>query len=1034
MSRDVAIQASAKLSGDWSAPEYTKSLTKEVLQELLPRFPKLDPLVRMRLLLSVMSLPAEARAGMQQELEALSAAVKVDKEEWVGVIGKAVGSFDGHLDLDAVVRKSSAVRETLKDLRSRADSGKTAGMRPLEIIQSICREGVATASAALAQPAANAEAAASLANAAAVHAAAMSAPSPPPVEHAGPSHRHSSDAASQSLGKRSGGLGDMFRSTRPVHVNRPAAGSAASAGGVERKGMQRTAKAKLIDVNEVIALQQHNQPQAPSASQPSESGDRGAAAAANGGTVHAQDPDDELEEGEVAEEGELPMPAANPTKRHRLNGPPKVAQQPYRDRGPYSPPPRFSPQRYADDHLSPGRSRQYGEHAHQRGMYDSYNGGPYERSGSWQDFDAPQQDPSGGMSNHRKRHSIDQQLGYLTTLAESIAYYVVSGGVNFAAILIATALFPMFYTAGIAIKIADLKGRDNRLAGPGKPDIQYPRFLPLGGKSQIIFNNVLEEVLSWVYGKYDLDGGCNEPTINSLKLLFTEFPCRLIRSCHLLNKWLSYLVFGSLVFGSQEEGVPQYEGYIQGIDFSIDRATLAAFPSTKGATSKENALVLAIASQLSYNRIYLIRDIVNRNWTDVTFKGGWEFDYVSLKPKDDVKYEQKNSDISAVLLQVGGPGEGRALILAFRGTEPLKNVNWAVDFQTEPPPEDEEWKYGVYHMGFRTALGLGPNLASDRTSKVKYLSCNAENGQYKREKANSSPFLVMKAAIDAILAKEPKMKLYVTGHSLGAALASIFAAALVVPPDTKAVYDLDPKPVFGALCTFGQPRVGNAKYTINLESALSKDRTDRRYMRVVNTDDIVCRMPPPQVSPPPWYADAPFWQHPGHLVFLPAVPARFKPMRAAAMQNGSASAPTKTPTETEEDAPENQPGARERNPSVVELLEQPTIYRGSSLWHAIKKALWATLDLIRGGAGINKPSTLTFNPAPSLLRVLTLWLVVVTVLPLGLLLLPTPLFPVGVALILIGLLWGGLTQGVSDHALDGYIRAIVASNKKNWTV
>ena len=46
--------------------------------------------------------------------------------------------------------------------------------------------------------------------------------------------------------------------------------------------------------------------------------------------MHGQDPDDELEEGEVAEEGELPMPAANPTKRHRLNGPPKVAQQPYR--------------------------------------------------------------------------------------------------------------------------------------------------------------------------------------------------------------------------------------------------------------------------------------------------------------------------------------------------------------------------------------------------------------------------------------------------------------------------------------------------------------------------------------------------------------------------------------------------------------------------------------------------------------------------------------------------------------------------------
>jgi hypothetical protein len=38
-------------------------------------------------------------------------------------------------------------------------------------------------------------------------------------------------------------------------------------------------------------------------------------------------------------------------------------------------------------------------------------------------------------------------------------------------------------------------------------------------------------------------------------------------------------------------------------------------------------------------------------------------------------YEQKNSDISAVLLQVAHKGKGRALILAFRGTEPFKNVN-----------------------------------------------------------------------------------------------------------------------------------------------------------------------------------------------------------------------------------------------------------------------------------------------------------------------------------------------------------------------
>ena len=33
-------------------------------------------------------------------------------------------------------------------------------------------------------------------------------------------------------------------------------------------------------------------------------------------------------------------------------------------------------------------------------------------------------------------------------------------------------------------------------------------------------------------------------------------------------------------------------------------------------------------------------------------------------------------------------------------------------------------------------------------------------------------------------------------------------------------------------------------------------------------------------------------------------------------------------------APDAQPGARRRNPSAVQLLEQPAIYRGSSLWCA----------------------------------------------------------------------------------------------------
>ena len=42
-------------------------------------------------------------------LQALSKAALADKEEWVGVMARAVGAFDGRLDLDAVTASFSTV-------------------------------------------------------------------------------------------------------------------------------------------------------------------------------------------------------------------------------------------------------------------------------------------------------------------------------------------------------------------------------------------------------------------------------------------------------------------------------------------------------------------------------------------------------------------------------------------------------------------------------------------------------------------------------------------------------------------------------------------------------------------------------------------------------------------------------------------------------------------------------------------------------------------------------------------------------------
>ena len=69
MIRDLAHYATSKLQGDWSAAAFTKSLSREMLQSLVPRFDKLDPLVRVRLLLAAMLLPPAQREALLPELQ-----------------------------------------------------------------------------------------------------------------------------------------------------------------------------------------------------------------------------------------------------------------------------------------------------------------------------------------------------------------------------------------------------------------------------------------------------------------------------------------------------------------------------------------------------------------------------------------------------------------------------------------------------------------------------------------------------------------------------------------------------------------------------------------------------------------------------------------------------------------------------------------------------------------------------------------------------------------------------------------------------
>ena len=130
----------------------------------------------------------------------------------------------------------------------------------------------------------------------------------------------------------------------------------------------------------------------------------------------------------------------------------------------------------------------------------------------------------------------------------------------------------------------------------------------------------------------------------------------------------------------------------------------------------------------------------------------------------------------------------RPAVLVFRGTAHLNN--WLTNIQSLP----REWDGGGYvHSGFAEVLGeIWEQLAPE-------LAAIAAAGR----------------------------RLFITGHSLGAALATLALCKL----------RRSHRGVRAEAYTFGSPRVGNTDFSRSLEGA--------KLFRVVNNEDLVTRLPLP---------------------------------------------------------------------------------------------------------------------------------------------------------------------------------------------
>jgi triacylglycerol lipase len=153
---------------------------------------------------------------------------------------------------------------------------------------------------------------------------------------------------------------------------------------------------------------------------------------------------------------------------------------------------------------------------------------------------------------------------------------------------------------------------------------------------------------------------------------------------------------------------------------------------------------------------------------------------------------------SANTAQVLAATNEEMIIVAFRGTEPAKLADWLVDTEIIQKP-------------WRDFFG-GPNLGLMHHGFVR-----------------NTAFVWEQLSQFVAGARTSKQSLWITGHSLGGAMALIAGAAFTFS---------EHQPVNG-IYTYGQPRAGNRAFVVKCNRQLKAI-----VFRVVNNRDIVPHVPP----------------------------------------------------------------------------------------------------------------------------------------------------------------------------------------------
>ncbi len=217
-----------------------------------------------------------------------------------------------------------------------------------------------------------------------------------------------------------------------------------------------------------------------------------------------------------------------------------------------------------------------------------------------------------------------------------------------------------------------------------------------------------------------------------------------------------------------------------------------------------NALALAHAADLAYE------DDPNKILGQLQ---GWGFPAIGCRV------------FSADTAQALAAANDGMIIIAFRGTEPDKLADWLVDAEIIQKPWQDffgEPNLGLAHYGFM----------------------------------RNTSFVWRQLSQWVAGARTNKQSLWITGHSLGGAMALIAGA----------VFTFSEHQTVNGIYTYGQPRAGNRAFVVKCNQLLRA-----ATFRVVNDQDVVPHVPPafiPFLIVPPHGPI--FYRHAGRLLHFDA--------------------------------------------------------------------------------------------------------------------------------------------------------------------